>query len=607
MNDLPLLKNLPLLYDERLIEVGPLVAEALQIHIWAEAREQDPYQLVLQKLHKFIWVQSVSLLVRSGTDEQLELRAVADINRNHLPVEKYGISESFSGAALQNKEVLLVNSIIDDPRVHQKSFNWWSDHLHPFRLKHGIFVPIFGDLELVCVLRFFNRLTPTGELSEQGFTERDKNVLQLLGTLAAVQLNKIWLAGHLKITSETISCLHGHPSMREVADEAARAGARLGEGCAGAVFLPDQVKDNMLTLVGSYGFRKIVGNISIPLNKSLLGRVIKTGEPLEVFDLQSASDASSLGPGKREGMASYLAFPLGTNARNSTKNPKIKKTEESLSPGVLVVYTKTKRHFHRSTWDLLQQFALSISGIIDNHRRARQSAELRGILPLVAHSIRSPMQRLWFELEKIEIKFGTDLTTARSYHELTMSRFNTMLLSKKGLIGVAGLKLSNLSLYDIVKVCVDRYKPTLKRGIRIALRDFSGLQRIRGDAAKLDLVVDNLLENAVKYSHRNREISISAEEVGANIRLSVSDQGLGIPENMRERIFESFVRSDILDRERQIEGTGLGLYVSKLIVEAHGGTITFKSTPYVRDPERILAYDGYDTTFIVSLPIERTP
>jgi signal transduction histidine kinase len=607
MNDLPLLKSLPPGHDERLIEVGPLVIEALQVHIWTDAREHDPYQLVLQKLHKFIWVQSVSLLVRNGTDEQLELRAVTDVDKDDLPVEKYGASESFSGSALQNKEVLLVNSIVNDPRVHQKSFNWWSDHLHPFRLKHGIFVPIFGDLELVCVLRFFNRLTPAGELSEQGFTERDKNVLQLLGTLAAVQLNKIWLADRLKITSEAISCLHGHSLLREVADEAARAAVRLGEGAAGAVFLPDQVKDNTLALVGSYGFRKIMANISIPMNKSLLGRVVKTGEALEVFDLQSASDASSLGPGKREGMASFVAFPLGTKVRDSAKKLKTKKTEESLSPGTLVVYAKVKRHFDRSTWDLLQQFTLSISGIIDNHRRARQSAELRGILPLVAHSIRSPMQRLWFELEKIEARFGTDLTTARSYHELTMSRFDTMLLSKKGLIGVAGLQLSNVSLYDVIKGVVDRYKPTLKRGLRITLRDFSGLPRLRGDAAKLDLLFDNLIENAVKYSHRHREISISAEEVGANIRASVSDQGLGIPENMREKIFESFVRSDILDRERQIKGTGLGLYVSKLIVEAHRGNITFKSTPFVNDPERILAYDGYDTTFIVSLPIERTP
>ena len=74
------------------------------------------------------------------------------------------------------------------------------------------------------------------------------------------------------------------------------------------------------------------------------------------------------------------------------------------------------------------------------------------------------------------------------------------------------------------------------------------------------------------------------------IRVEVSDTGIGITEQERERLFERFFRAQIA-LERQIQGTGLGLYISKAIVEAHGGRIGVDST------------QGEGTTFIVELPV----
>jgi len=111
----------------------------------------------------------------------------------------------------------------------------------------------------------------------------------------------------------------------------------------------------------------------------------------------------------------------------------------------------------------------------------------------------------------------------------------------------------------------------------------------------------------VKYSWAREKVVISAETTADTIRVSIFDKGLGIPESVKETIFDPLVRSFVLDRRRHIKGTGLGLHVSKMIVEAHGGSIRVRSVPFLDDPERQQNYEGYDTTFTVILPRDRNP
>lgn len=602
----PLLKNLAI-RDDQLLEIRPLIEEALEVYIWVEAHDHDPYTTVLDKLHKFVSVQSISLLMFDGKKEELVLTAMTSRPKSKLLEERYRVDGNFSGSALKKGEAELYNDIPKEPLAHQKSVNDWSAILRPFPIKHGVFVPIYGELELKCVLRFFNRLLPSGELSPIGFTQQDKQMLSFLAKVVGSQLNKIWLADRLRITSKAISSLYECANIEEVATQIARTGIQLGEAAAAAVFIPDQATQSFLILEGSSGLRPIDDKISLPLNKSLIGSVVQTGLPKEIFDLQSGVATSPLGPGKRDGMGSCLAMPLGPPLDDS--KPATHK-ESKLLPGALVVYSKLKRQFHTSTFNLLQQFALSAGGIIDNHRRAQESTDLRDALAAAGHSVRIPLERLAMGLKEIGGKdanqqFAALLKDAKADLELANARFETMLVSKPGLITVASLNLTTVSVHEIISACVARHsKIAVRKNRSVESRDLRRLPRIRGDAAKLDLVFDNLIENAIKYSWKGEPTVISGEEVGANIRISVTERGLGIPENMRDKIFENFTRSNILDRQRKIMGTGLGLYISKLIVEAHGGSITFKSIPFLNDPERRANYEGYETTFIVSLPIE---
>ena len=113
---------------------------------------------------------------------------------------------------------------------------------------------------------------------------------------------------------------------------------------------------------------------------------------------------------------------------------------------------------------------------------------------------------------------------------------------------------------------------------------------VAGDRDRLEQVLGNLLENAVKYSPDGSEIVVSVEDKGDHLITSVRDRGIGIPGDELSQVFERFHRG------RQVSSTnygglGLGLYISKQIIERHGGTIWVESA------------EGVGTTFYFSLPV----
>jgi signal transduction histidine kinase len=113
---------------------------------------------------------------------------------------------------------------------------------------------------------------------------------------------------------------------------------------------------------------------------------------------------------------------------------------------------------------------------------------------------------------------------------------------------------------------------------------------IRADGTRLQEVLYNLLENAVKYSRENGEIRLQAAQRNSEIVLSVSDDGIGISKDDLPRIFERFYRADKA-RTRELGGTGLGLAIVKHIAQLHGGRVEAESEP------------GRGTTIRVLLPI----
>ena len=156
----------------------------------------------------------------------------------------------------------------------------------------------------------------------------------------------------------------------------------------------------------------------------------------------------------------------------------------------------------------------------------------------------------------------------------------------------ANLEIGEVQLSELFEHLLRDWKERLAgKHLRLIVDLPPDMPPIRADETRLQEVLYNLLENAVKYSRENGEIRLQAERCGPEIVISVSDNGIGISRDDLPRIFERFYRADKA-RSREFGGTGLGLSIVKHIAQLHGGRVEAESEP------------GKGTTVRVLLPID---
>lgn len=142
----------------------------------------------------------------------------------------------------------------------------------------------------------------------------------------------------------------------------------------------------------------------------------------------------------------------------------------------------------------------------------------------------------------------------------------------------------------IDEVLFDFNSESFKRGVELLFLKPSPLPLLHTDTEKLRIVIQNLIENAIKYSNTGDKVFITITEEHGSLVFSVKDSGIGISPEDQEKIFTKFFRARNAQTKEQL-GTGLGLSITKTIVEGLGGSISFKST----------LSEG--TTFVVTLPL----
>jgi two-component system phosphate regulon sensor histidine kinase PhoR len=213
-------------------------------------------------------------------------------------------------------------------------------------------------------------------------------------------------------------------------------------------------------------------------------------------------------------------------------------------------------------------------------------AEREDFVSAVSHELRTPLTSILGYLELVVDDPGLDPSTRDQLRvvernaERLQRLIDDLLTARRTRHGELRVERSATDLAGVVRDSVASQRPrAVATGVSV-VADVEGSAVVDGDRARLGQVVDNLLSNAIKYSRPGGSVTLRLERDGDAVRLVVADDGIGIAQADLGRLFDRFFRAEAV-RHGPVQGTGLGLHVSRQIVEAHGGSIAVASEPGV--------------------------
>jgi signal transduction histidine kinase len=235
--------------------------------------------------------------------------------------------------------------------------------------------------------------------------------------------------------------------------------------------------------------------------------------------------------------------------------------------------------------------------------RQRAEREKDDFLSMASHDLKSPLTSLGLAAQMIDRMLGRGAVD-RPRLERHVATIREQVARASLLIGdlldVSRMETGQLErrrepvdLVKLARAAVQRQRDALPDDATHEIVETAEEPLVvEGDEARLDQVLTNLLSNAVKYSPDGGRIDVRLGRDDGQATIEVADHGVGVPEAERDRLFAPFSRTTAAVRSG-VEGTGLGLYITRRIVEEHGGTIGFTETP------------GGGATFLVRLPLGR--
>jgi signal transduction histidine kinase len=214
---------------------------------------------------------------------------------------------------------------------------------------------------------------------------------------------------------------------------------------------------------------------------------------------------------------------------------------------------------------------------------------------LISHDLRTPLTSIMGYLElTLDDENLTDvqrgyLTVVNRNAERLLSLVNDLLFVARLEAGQLELKRDELDLAAVVRQSVAEAGPRAAAGGIELTCEADDVQPVEADRGRMFQLLDNLVSNAIKFTPSGGDVRVSLARANGAVRLEVADTGIGIQAAEQRQLFERFFRARAAS-EQQIPGTGLGLYIARAIVEAHGGSIAVRSKP------------GEGTSFRVDLP-----
>ncbi|MBV6403867.1 MAG: HAMP domain-containing histidine kinase [Flavobacteriales bacterium] len=231
--------------------------------------------------------------------------------------------------------------------------------------------------------------------------------------------------------------------------------------------------------------------------------------------------------------------------------------------------------------------ALLIAALVLTYRAIRRDLQLaraqRNFLLAVTHELRTPIAGAKLNMQTLQrhdLEAGLrDQLAARAVADLDRLAALTdkVLLAARAEETDLPLEMGMMDLVAGVRHAVDQARSTILAGHQVTLEAPPSLT-VKAEALALRSVVDNLLENAGKYTPPGSRVLVAVRRKGEGAVLEVADEGPGVPESEKERIFQRLHRGGD-EAVRATQGTGLGLYIARRLMRRMGGTLTVRNAP----------------------------
>lgn len=270
----------------------------------------------------------------------------------------------------------------------------------------------------------------------------------------------------------------------------------------------------------------------------------------------------------------------------------------SMGIGVVEFYGDQVDFYDKSLLSSLDNTAKLITEFLERKYTEQEIEDLKDqFLALVSHELRTPLTSIIGYLEILQEENTALPAEAEGFVDIInrnarrLQRLvGDLLFTAKLNSGTLDLQKDEVDPKELVEASIDRFQPLLDANSIDVTANLEEVSHVSADYDRLSQVVDNLISNAVKFSPEGSSLYLTVTENRGRLNISVKDTGYGIPEEDQPHIFDRFYRSPIAT-EKVIAGAGIGLAVTKSIVEAHGGSISFTSE------------QRWGTVFVVDLPV----
>lgn len=219
---------------------------------------------------------------------------------------------------------------------------------------------------------------------------------------------------------------------------------------------------------------------------------------------------------------------------------------------------------------------------------------------LSAHQLRTPLSAIkWIlrmildgDLGSLKEEQKEFLEKAYYSNERMINLINDLLNITRIEEGRFIFEFKEVNLLEVAEQVIESLRDEIERKkIKFEFQKLTKIPQIKADIEKIKIAIENLIDNAITYTPEGGKVTVILRS-NQEIYFSVKDSGIGIPEDQKERIFTKFFRAKNA-LKMETEGSGLGLYITKNIIEAHGGKIGFESK------------EGQGSTFYFTLPIKK--